>query len=864
MSTKASQAEGLSKWTHLRYGLGRTLLTWFLLLSVISLMVAGVFITTIAVQNARQAAVERLSAIATLKESEINAWIAGRQAELSLIVITPDVRSKLLYVLSAKTQDPLVVATRDRLEEYVSVVTAEGGSFEELFLLDASGLVVLSSDSSQVGISHAQQAYFLNGQEGPYLQPPYYSLYTAAPSIVVAQPVDDGSGRVWGVLAGRLKLDQMTSVMKEESGLGQTGDTYLVNAASLLLSHPRFGEQFTLGQEFHSKGIERGLALGQSASTATAGWSTYTNYQGRRVLGVYRWMPDLQTVLLAEQEASEALTLTRRILFTGLVTLLVAAVAATTIALFVSGLITRPLVGLTNAANLIAGGDLSHQVPHTERQDEIGTLAQAFEQMSRQLHDLITSLEEQVTKRTRQWQEANYRLQRRAIQLEAVTLVGRAITSILNVDDLLLEVVNLIRARFDFYHAGIFLLDESGEWAVLRQATGEAGQRMLARKHQLAVGGQSIVGWVTANRQPRIAHDAGSDAVHFKNPDLPRTRSEMALPLVVGDRLLGALDVQSVEETAFDEEDVSTLSLMADQVAVAIDNALRFSQEATILEATSPLYRASRRMALATSLDDILTSIVEHSAGPHVDRCTINLYTSRTDSQELGRVEVAALWDRAVDPPDPPGTRYPVKPSNLMDYLRQKRAEPLMVADLLAEEIDERIDSETRQTLTEKLGLRAVLLLPLIAAGRITGLLIVAGRQPHNWTETELRTFRSLSDQAAIALENVRLFEETQVKARREQVIRQVTEKMWRAVDVQSILQTTVATLGEAMGVPRVYARLGTEFELELDNGNRSVSLRSDQDHSLPPVGEENRDEMPSPPEVDGGINRAANNYRVL
>ncbi len=137
----------------------------------------------------------------------------------------------------------------------------------------------------------------------------------------------------------------------------------------------------------------------------------------------------------------------------------------------------------------MASGNLSQEVLHTARHDEIGTLARAFDQMSQQLRDLITGLEDQVTKRTRQWQEANYGLQRRAIQLETVTLVGRAITSILSLDDLLLEVVNLIRARFDFYHAGVFLIDESGAWAVLRQATGEAGQRMLIRKHQLAVGG---------------------------------------------------------------------------------------------------------------------------------------------------------------------------------------------------------------------------------------------------------------------------------------------------------------------------------------------------------------------------------------
>jgi len=837
-----SQAEGTSRWTHLRYGLGKTLLIWFLLLPVMSLVIAGIIVSTITIRNARQAAYDRLSAIATLKDSEIDAWIVSQQEGLDLIVNTPDIRSKMLYVLSTRSQEPQVIDTQNQLQLYVSVIVSRGSSFEELFLLDSSGHVLLSSDPDQVGTSHGLQAFFIKGKESPYVHPFYYSLYTAAPSIIVAQPVEDDSGRSWGVLAGRLSLSQMAKVMTEEAGLGQTGETYLVNAAGLLLTPPRFGGELTLGQEIRSDGVEQGLALGRSGSEEQAGWGNYTNYRGQPVLGVYRWIPVLQVVLLAEQEVSETLILTRGILTTSLAILLAIAVIAAIIALLVSGRITRPLIGLTTSANVIASGDLSQEVPHTERRDEIGTLARAFDRMSQQLRDLVTDLEEQVSSRTDQWKEANYKLQRRAIQLEAVTLVGRAVTSILNLDDLLLEVVNLIRARFDFYHAGIFLIDESGAWAVLRQATGEAGQRMLARKHRLAVGGQSIVGWAAANRQPRIAHDVGEDAVHFENPDLPHTRSEMALPLMVGNRLLGALDVQSTEESAFDDEDVAILGLMAGQVAVAIDNALKFSQEAAILEATSPIYRASRRIALATSLDDVLGSVVDNAAGPFVDCCGIYLYTPATENHEFGWIEVVALWDRAGDPSHPPGTRYPLdEGADLFESLRQETAEPLAVTDLLAGEIDKRIDTSAHQLLTEELQFRSVLMLPLVAAGQTMGLLVVASRQPHTWTQAELRIFRSLSDQTAIAVENVRLLGEAQTRAGREQVIRQITERIWHAVDVESILQATVTSLGQAMGVPRVYARLDPEASsrnsargVEFETGNSSGSHGSSSGNGQP------------------------------
>jgi GAF domain-containing protein/HAMP domain-containing protein len=804
-----SRGKGPLSGTPFRQGLSRTLLLWFLLLPIASLLVGGLIITSLALQNARQAASNRLSSIATLKQSEIEAWITSQQEELALIMATPWVKSKLLYALGAETHTALAVATQDQLQEYFAVLTGQGSSFEELFLLDASGQVLLSSDLSQTGASHARQAYFVKGQTGPYLQPPYYSLYTAAPSMLAAQPVKDDDGRVRGVLVGRLNWEKIAHVMGEDAGLGQTGEAYLVNTAGLLLTPPRFEQGLSLGQELHTTGVEQGLALSRSTSKTQSGWSAYNDYRGRPVLGVYRWVPSLQVVLLVEQEASEALALMRGILISGLVILLIVICVAASIALLVSGRITRPLAGLTSTADLIASGDLSHTVPHIQRRDEIGTLARAFDQMSQQLRDLISGLEKQVAERTHQWQEANYHLQRRAIQLEAVTLVGRAVTSILNVDDLLLEVVNLIRARFDFYHAGIFLLDESGEEAVLRQATGEAGQRMLARQHRLAVGGQSIVGWVTAQRQPRVALDVGADAVHFKNPDLPHTRSEMALPLIVGDRLLGALDVQSIEEAAFDEEDVTILSLMADQVAVAIDNALKFTQESAILEATSPLYRASRHIAVATNLDDVLKSMMGHVVGSYIDRCAIHLYGGETQDGESTWMEVAALWDRANDPPDPTGTRYPIKPSSLMEDLRRDTAEPVCIDNLVAEEVDARLEDETQRWLTEKLGLQAVLIVPLVAAGRTTGLLMLASRQSHTWTEAELRDFRALSAQVASAAENARLLEQARRRAQHERSIRQVTDQMRHATNVESLLQTAVTQLGQVVGAPRAYIRLG-------------------------------------------------------
>nr|HID12665.1 HAMP domain-containing protein [Anaerolineae bacterium] len=263
--------------------------------------------------------------------------------------------------------------------------------------------------------------------------------------------------------------------------------------------------------------------------------------------------------------------------------------------------IARPVEQLTEAVVHLAAGRLKERI-RFERADEFGRLGAAFNEMADRLQASYAELEQRVAQRTRELQKANWQLQRRAIQLRASAKIGRAATTILDIDELLRATVNLIRDEFGFYHAGVFLLDEAGEWAELRAASGEAGQKLLAQGHRLAVGETSMVGWTAAHRQPRIALDVGKDAVHFDNPLLPHTRSEMTLPLLVGERLLGVLDVQSTEEAAFDEDDVRALQNMADQIAVAIDNARKFSDEALLLEATSPIYRTSRSLAQATTI----------------------------------------------------------------------------------------------------------------------------------------------------------------------------------------------------------------------------------------------------------------------
>ncbi|MBN2146800.1 MAG: GAF domain-containing protein [Anaerolineales bacterium] len=198
----------------------------------------------------------------------------------------------------------------------------------------------------------------------------------------------------------------------------------------------------------------------------------------------------------------------------------------------------------------------------------------------------------------RQNQELLQRTERRAHLLTAANQVGKSVTSILDLDQLLSQTVDIICDTYGFYYAGIFLIDASGQWAVLRAGHGEAGQSMLAEGHKLAVGGHSMIGLATGLREARIALDVGEERVHFKNPYLPYTRSEMALPLMLGAEVLGAVTVQSIEERAFSEDDILTLQTMADHLAIAINNA-RLLRE--LEHANLELLRTKTYEALATA-----------------------------------------------------------------------------------------------------------------------------------------------------------------------------------------------------------------------------------------------------------------------
>jgi GAF domain-containing protein len=210
-------------------------------------------------------------------------------------------------------------------------------------------------------------------------------------------------------------------------------------------------------------------------------------------------------------------------------------------------------------------------------------LQEGFEKAQNQINTLLGTMKQEQENLEERVEVRTNELLTKTNQLNAAAYIAKQTAEIQDLDSLLKNTVNLISERFDFYHAGIFLINELEDYAVLQAASSEGGKRMIDRGHRLRVGSQGIVGFVASEKKPRIALDVGKDAVYFDNPELPLTRSEVALPLLAREKIIGILDIQSTEPEIFTQNDIEVFQTMADQIAVAIENIRLLSESQLVI-----------------------------------------------------------------------------------------------------------------------------------------------------------------------------------------------------------------------------------------------------------------------------------------
>ena len=573
-------------------------------------------------------------------------------------------------------------------------------------------------------------------QGNRYISSIYIDDATSEPLAVMALPVTDIFGDFQGTLAVEVNLKFMWDLV-DQLKVGETGYAYVVDNKGNLIA---FSDT---GRVLQGENVKNIFEVSEFVKNPTLPGDltpdvvAYTGLLGTTVVGTYVPLGTPEWAVVTELPWGEAYQEFVRQGVAAIIITLGIAFFAGLLGIFVARRISAPLMNLSVTANEAANGNLT-AVAKVSGPTEIAQVASTFNAMSTRLRELVGNLEQRVTERTAELEQANQQVQRRAEQFEAIAQISRVISSIRNQEELLTRITHMISQHFGFYHAGIFLLDENKQYAVLRAANSEGGRRMLKRGHRLQVGQTGIVGFVTSTGTPRIALDTGTDAVYFDNPDLPETHSEMALPLKISGQVVGALDVQSTMPNAFTQEDINILSTLADQISTALENARLHEETKDALSKAETAYRQ-------------LTS------------------ASWSNIQQFSQIT---------------GYRFD-----------GTKAEPL------------NMPANGGQTENKN----EAFSVPVKLRGTSIGnLRINPASKGHQWTEDEMAIIQATAERVALAVENARLVSESQKRASKEQVIGEASSKISAAINLDSILQTTLREMGRILP--------GAEISIQVEN----------------------------------------------
>ncbi|GAB4475915.1 MAG: hypothetical protein Kow00124_17510 [Anaerolineae bacterium] len=858
----------------------------FLALALAPIVVLTVLSTLNSIQTERASVTAQLEILGDLYQEALEREVALKGSVLTSFLShrVSGPAARLLLTGSETGQGAAAyAAAREQFGSFAYSLLEGNPAIGYLLLVDASGVVRASSDDLLLGQNMLSETWLQQSLTLPdravYVGGPAFDSRLGYTSLYYVTPVIDDGGQTVGALMMAVGVDTLVDIMGTLPVAGITGDVYLVRTGQRYAVPPRLDRYAVLAED----------EIVPLALTGRSGSGSWTDYRGQQVFGVYRWIEPLGMSLVLKQDTAESLGDIQRlvrmnILFAGLLALVVVGFAA-----FVTQLVLRSITTLRDTAIQVSSGEWDMQVPGFPVL-ELDQLALAFNRMTGQLRDLVLTQEQTIEARTR--------------DVLITAQMGRLIAAETDLERLLNLTVDLLRDRLGYYHAQVFLIDDLRQYAVLRSSTGDVGRQLLERGHKLPVGSSSVIGQVTARGEPVLASDTRHAIYWVPNPLLPDTRAELAVPLRVGDQIIGALDIQATEPDAFDEPTIATLQTVADQLSVAIRNAQLFQEKENLLSAsleltqmltrenwesyvaerlrqsqvlgfeydlsgvrpvrdpddvgngrglalpielrgqvigdliadlpegaeltdeqqqviarvlervalalenarlfeqtqlslmeTNRLYEASQRISEADSVAGLVGDLMEMVALDPVDRAFLFMLDNPDDEPGEGRwVQVIGSWERS------PG------PAALPRHLNTARPPLLGIEDVsLDGVVIDRLAESTllpeaaRQHLLEA-GTASLATFPLVAGRRVIAWLQVQSTRPAAFSDSDIRYLQALTDQAATALESLRLLEQTQMRARRLQYANEVSRAASSILNLDILLPLVVDQISQAFG----------------------------------------------------------------
>jgi len=674
--------------------------------------------------------------------------------------------------------------------------------------MDMTGMNVARNDGGELRDYH-DRGYFTGPVSGePVVFQSLISRTTNQPAVCMGAPIRSGAGALVGVGSMCSELTEITQGV-QVINVGQTGFAFVVDEKNQVVAHPNPAYTAELS-DFSEYPPVAMLRNGQR------GLVTFTDVDGQAWHAYIEQLDNGWGVITQQPDAEYLATLTsfRTVSF---IAFGLGVIIITAVLWFTVRRVVQPVQDLTKAAEVISTGDLTQTIG-TDRADEFGILAKTFDTMTKQLRDLIGSLEQRVADRTQ--------------NLELAAEVGRSVSQVREMDIMLRDACQLILEEFDLYYVQVYLTNPTQTTLALEAGTGEVGALLRERSHSLQLNTGSINGRAAVEKRTIVISDTAENINFRPNELLPNTRGEMAVPLIVGEKVVGVLDMQSSKPGVLNEEVLPAFEALAGQLAVAIQNA-KLVAEAQ--EARAEVEAQARRLVRA-GWNEYLDAIhkPEQFGFLFDQKGVAPLDLADEEQVRAGGAALSApislagetLGTLAIEVDEENKNE---QASELLDVVARQVAQQIEnlrlveSAERYRHEAEQVVRRQTRESWREYVGAKvgenlgylydlkevrpysnghdvgsSALTIPLKVRDETVGKLAIEGLTPDD--DESLELVNAVAERLGAHIEDLRLTHQVQSRAQREQALRQITNAVRSSTDLTTILRTAVRELGSVMG----------------------------------------------------------------